>query len=82
MWSTFFVSLKLTELLNIYFLINWNLDNFCDISVNFEGKKMEDHILEIPRLLVFSCNCFKCDNTKSYLRNNPAWNKGDVEVVI
>jgi len=29
-----------------------NLDKFSKISVNLEGRKLVDHILEIPRLLV------------------------------
>ena len=46
MWSTFFVSLKLTEILNIWtvVLIFINQDKFLNISVNFEGEKMVDHI--------------------------------------
>ena len=43
---------------------------------------MVDRILEIPRILVFGDKCFKCDTTKLYLRNNPAWNKDDIEVLI
>ena len=39
-----------------------------------------NHILEIPRPVVF-VNCCNCDTTKSYLGNNPAWNKDDKEVV-
>ena len=35
------------EILNIW----TNLDKFLKISVNFEGRKLVDHILEIPRLL-------------------------------
>ena len=46
------------------FLINWNLDKFPNISVKFEGEKMADHILEIPRQLVFNVKCFNCDTTK------------------
>ena len=55
------------------------LDKFPNIAVNFEGKKMVDHILENPRLVVFGVNR---DTTKLYLRNNPARNKDNVEVVI
>jgi len=43
---------------------------------------MVDHILEIPRLVVFRVKSFKCDTTKFNLRNNPVWNKDDIEVVI
>ena len=39
---------------------------------------MVDHILEIPILLVFGVKCFNCDTKKSYLGNNPAWNKDDI----
>ena len=81
MWSTFFVSLKLTEILNI-FLINWNLDLIPNISVYFEGGKMVDHILEIPRLVVFGVKCFNCNTTKLYLRNSPTKKKDDIAVVI
>ena len=63
----------------VVFLINWNLNKFPNISVNFEGEKMVDYILEIPRLLVFGVKCFNCETTKSYLRNNPALNKDDIE---
>ena len=51
-------------------------------SVNFEGEKMVDHILEIPRLLVFGVKWFSCDTTKFCLGNNSAWNKDDIKVVI
>ena len=43
---------------------------------------MVDYILEIPTLIVFGVKCFDCDNTKLCLRNNPAWNKDDIEAVI
>ena len=52
-------------------LISWNLEIFPNNSVNFEGEKMVDHILEILRLLVFSVKCFNSENTKLYLRTNP-----------
>ena len=81
MWSTFFVSLKLTEILNI-FLINWNLDTFRSISVFFEGEKMVNYILEIPGLVVFGVKCFNCNTSKFYLRNNPIKKKDDIAVVI
>ena len=43
---------------------------------------MVDHILEIPRLVVLGVKCFYCDTTILRLRNNPAWNKDEIEVVI
>ena len=43
---------------------------------------MVDHIFEIPRLEVFGVKCLACDITKRFLRNNPAWNRDDIEVVI
>ena len=55
--------------LNSCFLINWNLGL---------SKKWYDHFWDIPRLVVFGVNCFNCDTTKLYLRNNPAWNKDDI----
>jgi len=36
---------------------NLKLDKFSDIPVNFEGKKIVDHILEIPRLVFFGVEC-------------------------
>ena len=42
---------------------------------------MVDLILEIPRIVVFDDKCFNCDTTKLYLRNNPAWNKDDIDVI-
>ena len=33
---------------------------------------MVEHIFEILRLVVFGAKWFKCDTSKSYLRNNPA----------
>ena len=63
-------------------LKKWNLDKFPNISVNFEGKIMVDHILEIPRLVVFGVTCLNCNIKKLWLRNNPSWNKDDIEVVI
>ena len=55
MSSTFFVSLKLMEILNIWTaLLSFNkLDKFPNISVNFKGKNVADYILEISRLVVF-----------------------------
>ena len=32
---------------------------------------MADHILEIPRPVVFGVKYFNCDTTKAYLRDNP-----------
>ena len=55
---------------------SWNLDKFPIIFVNFEGEKMVDHILEIPRLVNFGVKRFNCEY------EIPAWNKYDVEVVI
>ena len=44
---------------------------------------MVDHILEIPRLLVFGIKCLNSDTTKLYLRNNPVWKKvDDIEAII
>ena len=71
---------KSTYLTFEQFFLRFNkLDKFLNIAVNFEGKKMVDHILEFTRLLVFGVNR---DTTKLYLRNNPARNKDNVEVVI
>ena len=39
---------------------------------------MVDHILEIPRLVVFGIKCFESATTKLILRNNSAWNKDDI----
>ena len=52
MWSTLFDCLKLT----VY--IKHNLDKYPDISVNCKGEQMVDHILEIPRQIVFLFKCF------------------------
>ncbi len=38
---------------------------------------MVNNILEIPRILVLGVKWLKYDATKSYLRNNPAWDKDD-----
>ena len=57
MWSTFLVYLKLTEVFNINTRI-WSLEKFPNISVNFKGKIMVDHILEIPKLAVFEVKCY------------------------
>ena len=44
---------------------------------------MVNHILEIPRLVVFGVKCFNWNSTKFISLNNPAWNKYiDIEVVI
>ena len=43
---------------------------------------MVDHTLKIPTPVVFGVKCFDCDTTELYLRNNPAWNKDDIEVVM
>ena len=43
--------------------------------INFQGIKMEDHILEM-------FECLNCDSNKLYLRINPAWNKDEIIVVI
>ena len=32
--------------------------------------------------IVFGVKCFNCDTTILYLRNIPAWNKDDIEVVV
>jgi len=32
--------------------------------------------------VVFGIKCFNCDTTKLCLRENPKWNKDDIEVVI
>ena len=53
-----------------------------EISVRFEGENIVDHILEIPTMVVFGVNCFNCETSKLCIRNNPAWNKDDIEVVI
>ena len=43
---------------------------------------MVDYILEIPRLVVFGVKCFIYYTKESNLRNNLAWNKDEIEVVI
>ena len=43
--------------------------------INFQGIKMEDHILEM-------FECLNCDSNKLYLRINHAWNKDEIIVVI
>ena len=43
---------------------------------------MLDHILEIIGIAVFGVKCLSCDTTELCLRNNPTWNKEDIEVVI
>ena len=45
-------------------LIDWNPDKFPNISVNFKGEKMVEHIFEIPRLVVFCVKCLSCDTQK------------------
>ena len=55
---------------------------FPNISVNFEGEELVDHILKIPRILVFGVKSFNRHTIKSYLQNNPAWNKDKIEVAI
>ena len=42
---------------------------------------MVDHIFEIPKPLDFDVKCFNFATAKLYLRNNPAWNKDDIEVL-
>ena len=66
--STFFVSLKWRRYKTFEQLIFKKLgyDKFPNISVNFEGKKLVDHSLEIPRLEVFDVKCFYCEITKLY----------------
>ena len=64
-----------------------HLNSFVDFLLtgiwkNFLISPSIDHILEIQRLVVFGVTSFNCDNTKSYLRNNPARNKDNIEVVI
>ena len=50
---------------------------------NFLKSLLKSKIsVEIPRLVVFSVKCLTAVTKKSYLRNNPAWNKDDIEVVI
>ena len=39
-------------------LKNWNLFKLCNISVNFQDRKMVDHILKILRPSVFDIRCF------------------------
>jgi len=39
-------------------LLNWNRNKFPNISVNIEGEEKVDHILEIPRVVVFGVKCF------------------------
>ena len=68
--------------LTLLILINGNLVKLPVITVTFQGKKMEDHILEIPSIEVFDAKCFNCDTTQLCSRINPAWNKDDIEVVI
>ena len=63
MFFCFPVSLKLTFEQFCWVFINLNLNKIPIISVNFEGEKMVDHILEIPELPVFSVTCFKGDTT-------------------
>ena len=72
------------ELLNILtvLLIFKKLNKFPNISVNFVYKKLADHILEIPRPVVFGVKCFYCETSTICLRNNLTWNKDDIEVVI
>ena len=48
-----------------WFLFNWNLEKFPDFSVNFEGEKMVDQILEIPRLEVFCVKFLYWNTTKN-----------------
>ena len=43
--------------------------------INFQGIKMEDHILEM-------FECLNWDSNKLYLRINPAWNKDEIIVFI
>ena len=56
--------------------MNWNLDKFPNISVKFECGKMVDHmvdhILEIPRIVVFGVKCF---TILLRLRNNKSRTK-------
>ena len=46
------------------------LNFFPNISVNLEGEKIVEHILEIPRLLIFDVECFNCDTTSLCYLNN------------
>ena len=48
------------------------------IEINRDLKHL-NHILEIPRPVVF-VKCCNGETAKSYFRNNPAWNKDDIEV--
>ena len=80
----FFLSLKLTEIFEqfCWFLISWNLGEFSNFSVNFESEKMVDHILEIPRLLVFCIKCFSCNTTQLCLQNISTWIKDDTWAAV
>ncbi len=52
------------------------MDKFQCISVNFEGEKMVDHILEIPRLVDGGVKCLNFNN----LRNDPVRNKDNIYI--
>ena len=77
------VSLKFTELLNIWIvLLIFNKLESGQIAWYLRElwkKKMVDHILEIPGLVVFGVDRYF---TKLCLQNNPACKKDDIEVVI
>ena len=45
------------------------------------GENMVDHILEIPRL-EFSVLDVLTVMLQNFVRNNPPWNKDDIEVVL
>jgi len=48
---------------------------------DFEGKKWKITFWKSRGIVVFGVKCFNCDATKSYLRNNPALNNDDIEVM-
>ena len=45
-------------------LLVFNKLKFVNISVNFEGSEMVNHILEFPRLVVYVINCFNWNPNK------------------
>ena len=66
----------------VYFKKTRIWTNFLISPLHFEGEKIVDHILKIPRLLVLGVKCFNCNTTQICLRYNPTWNRNDIEVVI
>ena len=71
MWSLLCIFKIDLDIKHLNIFVDFNKQKSGQISVNFYGKKMVDHILEIPRLVVFGV---KLGYYKTILHINPACN--------